>query len=275
MSERARTELGWQAATPFREGVRRYVEWRKAHAPVDGAPPQPVPSAVPRRRRPSFAPRVPAFALPATRRVFATAAAAGLLAWGVASDDSFSAFASLFGIRPATSVRTNRPQVGVMVDAPSSLAVPVADQLQRAGGAASIATNGKVDPATVGDVRADGSDLIPRLKGGGPVRWVGTRQQVKHMAHQLGESGHIYYAPPTHGFTLTQDLLGKTAGASPIRGRIRITGPRPLDGLRRGDVVEVSATSGSNWRATIRWLYAELKARHLSAVPADQLFRQE
>jgi UDP-glucose 4-epimerase len=29
-SERAREELGWTAATPFSEGVRRYVEWRRA-----------------------------------------------------------------------------------------------------------------------------------------------------------------------------------------------------------------------------------------------------
>ena len=27
-SERAERELGWTAATPFSEGVRRYVEWR-------------------------------------------------------------------------------------------------------------------------------------------------------------------------------------------------------------------------------------------------------
>ncbi|HEY6399034.1 MAG TPA: NAD-dependent epimerase/dehydratase family protein [Solirubrobacteraceae bacterium] len=31
-SERARRELGWSAATPFREGVRRYVEWRQEQA---------------------------------------------------------------------------------------------------------------------------------------------------------------------------------------------------------------------------------------------------
>jgi UDP-glucose 4-epimerase len=30
--ERARRELGWTAATPFREGVRRYVEWRREQA---------------------------------------------------------------------------------------------------------------------------------------------------------------------------------------------------------------------------------------------------
>jgi UDP-glucose 4-epimerase len=30
--ERAATELGWTAATPFREGVRRYVDWRREQA---------------------------------------------------------------------------------------------------------------------------------------------------------------------------------------------------------------------------------------------------
>jgi UDP-glucose 4-epimerase len=34
-SERARLELGWTAATPFHEGVRRYVEWRLAQAERD------------------------------------------------------------------------------------------------------------------------------------------------------------------------------------------------------------------------------------------------
>ncbi|HKP89980.1 MAG TPA: NAD-dependent epimerase/dehydratase family protein, partial [Thermoleophilaceae bacterium] len=37
-SERALRELGWRASTPFREGVRRYVEWRREHEPVVGAP---------------------------------------------------------------------------------------------------------------------------------------------------------------------------------------------------------------------------------------------
>src|SRR5947209_2390864 len=31
-SERALTELGWSAATPFSEGVRRYVDWRREQA---------------------------------------------------------------------------------------------------------------------------------------------------------------------------------------------------------------------------------------------------
>ena len=31
-SRRAERELGWTAATPFSEGVRRYVEWRREQA---------------------------------------------------------------------------------------------------------------------------------------------------------------------------------------------------------------------------------------------------
>ncbi len=35
-SERARRELGWTAATPFAEGVRRYVEWRQEQEALAG-----------------------------------------------------------------------------------------------------------------------------------------------------------------------------------------------------------------------------------------------
>jgi UDP-glucose 4-epimerase len=38
-SERARVELGWSAGTPFGEGVRRYVEWRREQAVAEIVPP--------------------------------------------------------------------------------------------------------------------------------------------------------------------------------------------------------------------------------------------
>src|SRR5207244_3674361 len=86
------------------------------------------------------------------RDLLGSAAAAGVLAWGAASDDSFSAFASLFGIRPVTAVRTSRPEVGVLIDAPASIAVPLSAELERDGGSASIATNGEVNASTVAQV---------------------------------------------------------------------------------------------------------------------------
>ena len=39
LSDRAREELGWTAATPFKEGVRRYVEWRRDQAAKKSAEP--------------------------------------------------------------------------------------------------------------------------------------------------------------------------------------------------------------------------------------------
>ncbi len=43
VSDRAREELGWTASTPFRDGVRRYVEWRREQAALkDGGHPDPL-----------------------------------------------------------------------------------------------------------------------------------------------------------------------------------------------------------------------------------------
>jgi UDP-glucose 4-epimerase len=43
VSDRAREELGWTASTPFRDGVRRYVEWRREQASLkDEGHPDPL-----------------------------------------------------------------------------------------------------------------------------------------------------------------------------------------------------------------------------------------
>jgi UDP-glucose 4-epimerase len=54
--ERALTELGWEARTPFAEGLRRYVAWHREHVDVEPAAapagaPAVVDEAVPARRR--------------------------------------------------------------------------------------------------------------------------------------------------------------------------------------------------------------------------------
>jgi UDP-glucose 4-epimerase len=294
-SARALDELGWRATTPFREGVRRYVEWRRHHEPVAGEPvlqpaipagaraaPTPAPAAAAPAAAPAgpgwrdrLVPRLPRIDPRLPRRALTSAAVALSLAWGVASDDSFGLLERAFGGGPTTSVSTDRPHVGLLIDAPASLAPAVAAELKRNGGAGSLALNGEVEPSTIAAVRAAGSDALPRLKPGGPVRWVGTRQQIKNMANDLGVSGHIYYEAPRHGFTYTQSLLGRTAGASAVKGRIRVAGPTELGEIRRGDIVEISVTTGSEWRTTLDWLCAELRARRLRAVPADRLLRQK
>jgi len=61
-SDRAAEELGWQASTPLREGVRRYLSWLK---PERAPAPEPAPAREPIRARvASFKPVVAATELP-------------------------------------------------------------------------------------------------------------------------------------------------------------------------------------------------------------------
>jgi UDP-glucose 4-epimerase len=62
--KRAARELGWQARTPFEEGVRRYIDWYRAnqangaHPALEPAPVAPIPAArpaAPPRRTPALA----------------------------------------------------------------------------------------------------------------------------------------------------------------------------------------------------------------------------
>ncbi|MEA2272257.1 MAG: UDP-glucose 4-epimerase, partial [Solirubrobacteraceae bacterium] len=255
-SERALHELGWRASTPFREGVRRYVAWRHEHEPVVGAPVLQPAAATGPRWRDLLTPRIPA--IPSARRAASAAAVALSLGWGVMSDDSFSAFAKLFGGGPTTSVSTKRPEVGLIVDTPVPMAAEVARELRRDGGSASIGLSGSVDASTLAEIRSSGSDALPRLKPGGPVRWMGTRSQVKRLARDLGVTGHIYYGAPAHGFTYTQSLLAHTAGASAVRGQVQVVGLEAIERVDRGDIVELSV-SGPVWRARVRAVCDQLR----------------
>jgi hypothetical protein len=190
------------------------------------------------------------------------------------SDDSFSAFAKLFGGGPTTSVSTKRPEVGLIVDTPVPMAAEVARELRRDGGSASIGLSGSVDASTLAEIRSSGSDALPRLKPGGPVRWMGTRSQVKRLARDLGVTGHIYYGAPAHGFTYTQSLLAHTAGASAVRGQVQVVGLEAIERVDRGDIVELSV-SGPDWRTRVRAVCDQLRGRHLSAIPADDLLRRK
>jgi hypothetical protein len=203
------------------------------------------------------------------------AAVAASLGWGVMSDDSFNMLAGLLGGGPTTSVHTTQPVVGVVIDTPPALASDVAGQVRRDGGSASIGLSGKVDTATLASIRASGSDALPRLKPGGPLRWMSTRSQVQHLARDLGVTGHIYYEAPAHGFTYSQNLLAHTAGASAVRGQVHVAGTGTIGHVDRGDIVELTVGNGTNWRARLSALCHQLRSRGLRPVPADSLIRRK
>ena len=194
--------------------------------------------------------------------------------WSFASDDGLSVIAKAIpGTRPVTAVDTSQSQVGFIVDAPPAIAADVARQLQRDGASASIALTGPAPQRTLAVVRASGSDAVPRLRPGGPVRWIGTRGQIHGAAKRLGIDGHVYYAVPGTGFTLAQDLLGHTAGATPVSGSVKVAPYSPLGKVQRGDLVEVSVPDGPGWRGWLHSLCRQVQGRGLTAVSAAALLR--
>jgi UDP-glucose 4-epimerase len=265
-SERAGAELGWSPDTPFAEGARRYVEWRREREAL-AALPRPLRSrvaAVARWRPPRRVVR------PALTAAFVTAA----FFWSFASDDGLSLIARAFpGTKPVTAVKTSEPYVGLLVSAPASIAPEVARELQRQGAAASIALTASAPEATVVAIDAAGSSAVPRLRPGGPVRWLGTRSQLRRAAKKLGIKGHIYYAAPGDGFTLGQDLLGHTAGASPVAGEQKVGPGTPVGSIERGDLLEMTVTDTPGWRAWVRTVPRQLRARGLTAVTVGDLLR--
>jgi hypothetical protein len=278
----AREDLGWEPVTPFREGARRYVEWRRAREEVPAAATaepalvatsaDPVPVRSVRRRMTAALMVVPR----PVRAAVTSALVTLIFFWSFASDDGLSVIARAFpSTRPVTGVETSAPTVGLIVDAPASSAADIARELQRDGASATIALTSAAPKETIDAVRAAGSEVMPRLKPGGPVRWIGTRGQLGKTARALGLHGHFYYAAPGTGFTLAQDLLGHTAGATPVSGAVKLRAGNTLGKLERGDLVEVTVGAGTSWRPWLRSVIDQLRARGLRAVSAAELVRAE
>jgi hypothetical protein len=286
-SSRALEELGWQPVTPFREGARRYVEWRRERepapalaAPAEAAPALAATSADPAqplggglRRRIAAAVRL----VPRPVRAMATSGiVTAIFFWSFASDDGLSVIAKAFpSTRPVTGVETSAPTIGLIVDAPNSSAPDIATELQQDGASATIALTSSAPTATVDAVHAAGSEVVPRLKPGGPVRWIGTRGQLGKTARGLGIHGHFYYVAPGKGFTLAQDLLGHTAGATPVSGAVKLSAGHTLGKLERGDLVEITVGDGTSWQPWLRSLIEQMRGRGLRAVSAADLVRAE
>jgi UDP-glucose 4-epimerase len=283
-SERALSELGWEPQTPFREGARRYIEWKRAQVveePVAAekpADPALVLAAAASTDAEQADPvhRGLRSRLPSPRRFVRVGATASVVTaiffWSFASDDGLSLIAKAFPkARPVTAVHTEQPQVGMIVDVPAWMADDVAQELNRDGAAASIGLDGSADAGTLDAVRENGSDPVPRLKPGGPVRWIGTRGQLGKRARSLGLRGHFYYVAPGSGFTLGQDILGHTANASPVAGGVKPKMGGKLGYVERGDLVEISLKPGTEWRPWLHGLVGELRHRGLDTVSAAKL----
>ena len=123
-------------------------------------------------------------------------------------------------------------------------------------------------------VDRSGDDVGPELTRGKTMHWLKTRRILKQDRHALGLPKHFYFLTPTKGFNLGEYLYGRTLGAKPVDGAVRMTLPsaRTSRTLRRGQVVVVTLDPRSSGAmGSFDELLTKLSRNGLSPVSVDDL----
>jgi UDP-N-acetylglucosamine:LPS N-acetylglucosamine transferase len=209
-----------------------------------------------------------------TRLVAVSAAVVMSLGAGfwVMSTDEVAALAAVVGIHPVKTIKTDRPAVALLVQAPGSELAVVATRLEHDGLEASIATTAPLAAHTMRVLAAGGDVPIPTIRHAGLFGWIRTSSQLRHEARALHLHHHFYYLEP-HDPSLGQLLLARAAGGLPVHGSVSLDtkGELPARPLRAGDVVVVTLNgSPASFRALDR-LASALQSAGLIGLPLSAL----
>ena len=167
----------------------------------------------------------------------------GVGTWMMSTDEVTALASKILHVHPLTHVKTDQPDVGLIVHVPAGDVSPVAAELAERGIHVSFADDGGVpSPATVAQLRALGDELLPEVPGsldlplGAHARRRCTRRRARSGLHH-----RFYYLQPRGGLTVGQLVLARTAGATPVCGALRLNadGPLPQRPMRAGDVLVV------------------------------------
>ncbi len=215
--------------------------------------------------------QVPVWRRRTARAATATAATVLIAGWTLTTGASYSLVSHFVHMRPTTVVPTDRPEVGVIVDAPSGEVPSLASALYASGIRATFALSDPPSRVDMG-VFEYGDQAVPRLRGGGLVRWLGTRDQLHDMLTSMGIGHHFLYA--SSGPSVGQWWMAHGAGGRLIAGAIKLRdGDDSLGRLRAGEVVELVLTPTTNVIALVDKLRGKLDSEHLAAVPVGRLIR--
>jgi UDP-glucose 4-epimerase len=205
----------------------------------------------------------------AARAVTGAAVVVALAGWALSAGTSYKLVSHFVHMRALTTVSTTRQEVGVLVDAPQSELPALARTVSASGMHASFAVGAPFTSDELGRLRA-GDQAVPRLSGGGLVRWLGTRGQLHRMLHAMGFGRHFLYA--SSGPSVGQWWLAHGAGGRLIAGAVRLEDVGDAVGpLHAGEVIEVTAGSLTDAVPLLQKLRAELNVDHLAAVPVGRL----
>jgi hypothetical protein len=209
---------------------------------------------------------LPRWRLRTARAATSMGAAVVVGAFALTTGASYSLVSHFVHMRPMTAVQTTRPEVGVLVDAPSAQLQSMATTLASQGIEASFTVDSAPSASELG-VQLLGDQVVPRLPTGGLVRWIGTGG----LLHRMGFQRHFLYA--SQGPSVGQWVLAHGAGGRLIAGAVRLDHGDSVGVLRTGEVIELNVSGPSDLFALVGQLRERLDRQHLAAVSVGRLMR--
>jgi UDP-glucose 4-epimerase len=214
---------------------------------------------------------VPAWRLRTARAATTIAVAAAVAVWALSTGTSYSLVSHFAHIKPVTAVATDRPEVGVIIDAPGNQIPMLASALSEYGIRASFAVD-NTGLTNIESVSGYKDQALPRLPKEGLVRWLSTRGQLHRMVGPTGRGHHFLYA--SSGPSIGQWLFAHHAGGRLVAGAVQLhDADDSLGDLRAGEVIELNVGSDGQLQQVLGKLVDGLHEGHLVAVPVGQLMR--
>ncbi|MHB8657784.1 MAG: NAD-dependent epimerase/dehydratase family protein [Solirubrobacteraceae bacterium] len=206
-----------------------------------------------------------------TRTATSLAVAIAVIGWTLTAGASYSLVSHFVHMKPVTTVQTDRPEVGVLLDAPQGQLPAVADALLASGLHASVAINRAPSAAQLSLI-GTGDQALPKLPTGGLLRWMRTGSQLHSLLRAMGFGRRFLYA--SSGPSVGQWWLAHGAGGRLIAGAVRIDDREDTLGrIHAGEVIELAMPQAAQMLPLLQRLHSALRARHLSAVPVGRLIR--
>ncbi len=198
-------------------------------------------------------------------------------AWTMSTDEVTALASALLRVHPLTRIKTDQPDVGLIVRAPANEITLVAAELAGRGIHASFTDDGVVPSrATIFGLHSLYDELLPEVgPGRSLLRWVRTRGKLRSQAHALGLRHHFYFLQPRTGLTVGQLVLARTADATPVQGaqRLSVPGALPQRGTRAGEVLVVTIDGSSSSVVWVEHVVSWLDSERLGAEPLAWLTR--
>ena len=226
---------------------------------------------VPRRVRP-----VPLWRLRVAAAVTQAVLLVGAGAWLMSTDEVTALAAKILHVSPLSHVRTSQRDVALVVDVSQGTLASAAVALAADGIHVSFSDGAGVPPhAAIRRLRSLGDGLLPDLNRGTLFHWIRTPHVLDSQARALGLHRHFYYLEPLNHLSLGQLVLGRTAGAIPVKGALRLSADAapPHRRMRAGDVVVVELGSSSASLDGLVRIVSWLASERLGVEPLSSLLR--